>query len=65
MVRQRCTPRDVRAFDARPDPEIAAHLGELLWTSGDPGRARKVWGDALKQSPSNEVLQSTIERFAR
>ena len=54
-----------RAFDARPDPEIAAHLGELLWSSGDQGGARKVWDDALKQSPDNEVLRATIKRFVR
>jgi tetratricopeptide (TPR) repeat protein len=52
-----------RAFTLRPDPEIAAHLGELLWTAGDQGQARKVWGDALKEHPTNEVLQTTVKRF--
>ena len=53
-----------RAFKMRPDPEIAAHLGELLWTAGEHGQARKVWDDALKEHPENEVLQTTIKRFA-
>jgi tetratricopeptide (TPR) repeat protein len=54
-----------RAFKMRPDPEIAAHLGELLWTEGERGEARKVWDEALKGHPENEVLQSTIKRFSR
>lgn len=52
-----------RAFSLRPDPEIAAHLGELLWAAGQQGQARKVWGDALKEHPTNEVLQTTVKRF--
>jgi tetratricopeptide (TPR) repeat protein len=52
-----------RAFTLRPDPEIAAHLGELLWNAGDQGQARKVWSDALKEHPTNEVLQATMKRF--
>jgi len=52
-----------RAFSLRPDPEIAAHLGELLWASGQQGEARKVWNDALKEHPKNELLQGTVKRF--
>ena len=48
----------------RPDPEIAAHVGELLWASGQQNEARKIWREALKEHPSNELLQSTIERFS-
>ena len=52
-----------RAFKMRPDPEIAAHVGELLWATGQQGEALKIWRDALKEHPTNEVLQSTIKRF--
>jgi Flp pilus assembly protein TadD len=52
-----------RAFKMRPDPEIAAHVGELLWATGQQGEALKVWREALKEHPTNEVLQSTIKRF--
>jgi hypothetical protein len=52
-----------RAFKMRPDPEIAAHVGELLWSNGQQGEAQKVWGEALKEHPTNEVLQSTIKRL--
>jgi tetratricopeptide (TPR) repeat protein len=52
-----------RALNHRPDAEIAAHLGEVLWVTGDRAGARKVWRDALKRSPDNETLQQTVERF--
>ncbi len=52
-----------RAHAQRPDPEIAAHLGEVLWTQGERDEARKIWNDALKEHPKNEVLQNTIKRF--
>lgn len=52
-----------RAYQQRPDPEIAAHLGELLWSLGRRDEARKVWGESLKDNPGNEVLQATVKRF--
>jgi tetratricopeptide (TPR) repeat protein len=52
-----------RAFKLRPDPEIAAHFGELLWVGGQPEQAQKVWSDMLKEHPKNESLQNTIKRF--
>jgi len=54
-----------RAFVLRPDAEIAAHLGEVLWMSGQQAEARKLWSDALKEFPTNEVLQATVKRFVR
>ncbi|HQW19516.1 MAG TPA: tetratricopeptide repeat protein [Rhodocyclaceae bacterium] len=52
-----------KAFDLRSDPEIAAHLGEVLWVSGNHDEARKTWKDAAKTSPSNQVLTDTIRKF--
>lgn len=52
-----------RAYALRPDPEIAAHLGEVLWTGGQREEARKIWSDVIKAHPKNEVLQNTIKRF--
>jgi len=52
-----------RAFKQRPDPEIAAHLGEVLWVLGQQDQAKKVWAESLKGHPGNEVLQSTVKRF--
>lgn len=52
-----------RAFAAYPDPEIAAHLGEVLWKQGDKDGARKVWSDSAKTNPDNEVLKAVIKHF--
>jgi tetratricopeptide (TPR) repeat protein len=54
-----------RAYAGRPDPEIAAHLGEVLWALGERSEAERVWGDAAKQSPDNETLTNTIKRLKR
>src|SRR5499427_4325132 len=54
-----------RAYAGRPDPEIAAHLGEVLWALGERSEAERVWGDAAKESPDNETLTSTIKRLKR
>ena len=51
------------AFAARPDPEIAAHLGEVLWVKGAKEDAKKIWQSVLKDNPDNEVLLQTMERF--
>ena len=52
-----------KAYAARPDPEIAAHLGEVLWVAGEPREAEKIWLDASKKTPGNDALISTIKRF--
>jgi tetratricopeptide (TPR) repeat protein len=52
-----------RALTLRPDPEIAAHLGEVLWALGRRDEALKAWDEAAKASPNNEALASTIRRF--
>jgi tetratricopeptide (TPR) repeat protein len=52
-----------RAFDQRNDPEIAAHLGEVLWVTGEESAARSLWRRAMDESPDNEVLRETIQRF--
>jgi len=54
-----------RAHALRPDPEIAAHLGEVLWINGQRNEARAVWNEGLKAHPANEVLQNTVNRFLR
>jgi tetratricopeptide (TPR) repeat protein len=54
-----------RAYAGRPDPEIAAHLGEVLWALGERSEAERVWGDAARDSPDNETLANTIKRLKR
>ena len=51
------------AFKSRPDAEIAAHLGEVLWSSGDRERAAEVWREGLRLNPDNETLQETLKRL--
>ncbi len=52
-----------KAFKMRPDAEIAAHLGEVLWALGQHDQAKKIWGGALKDHPNSELLQNTLKRF--
>lgn len=52
-----------RAYIGNPDPEIAAHLGEVLWVLGEKEEARKIWEDSIKKHPGNELLQSVIKKF--
>ncbi|MDR2875059.1 MAG: tetratricopeptide repeat protein [Methylobacillus sp.] len=52
-----------RAYAIEPDPEIAAHLGEVLWQQGKHDEAGKIWDDALRAHPDNEVLLDTIKKF--
>lgn len=51
------------AYQSRPDPEIAAHLGEVLWVSGQRDEARKVWREARSRDSSNDVLRETLARL--
>jgi len=53
-----------RAFEMRPEAEVGAHLGEVLWADGKRDEAQKIWSNLLKQSPENDTLQSTVKRFA-
>ena len=52
-----------RAFDIRPDPEIAAHLGEVMWVNGKRGEATQVWQTAIKAHPENEALAEVVKRL--
>jgi tetratricopeptide (TPR) repeat protein len=51
------------AYRQRPDPEIAAHLGEVLWTLGQRERAQGIWKEGLLLNSENETLQETLKRF--
>ena len=52
-----------RAYERFPDPEVAAHLGEVLWVTGDTAAAMTIWRDALRKDPDHKVLLATIERL--
>jgi tetratricopeptide (TPR) repeat protein len=53
-----------QALDGRPDAEIAAHLGEVLWRKGEHAKALAVWKAQLDSNPDNAVLKETVKRFA-
>jgi tetratricopeptide (TPR) repeat protein len=52
-----------RAWKLEQNPEIAAHLGEVLWVSGKKEEAVKVWRDAQALEAENAVLLETLERL--
>ena len=53
-----------RALAMRNDAEISAHLGEVLWVSGDKTTARTVWRHALESTPDNESLLGIIKKYS-
>ncbi len=54
-----------RAHHLLPDPEVAAHLGEVLWKIGREAEARALWTRTLEASPDNEIVRQTQQRFVR
>ncbi|MEO8461072.1 MAG: tetratricopeptide repeat protein, partial [Dokdonella sp.] len=51
------------AWQKQPDPEIAAHFGEVLWVGGDHVQARDIWEKGRKKEPDNKTLLETIKRL--
>jgi tetratricopeptide (TPR) repeat protein len=51
------------AFRARPDAEIAAHFGEVLWSQGQRERAIAIWKEGLMLNAENETLLETLKRL--
>jgi tetratricopeptide (TPR) repeat protein len=52
-----------RAYALRPEPEIGAHLGEVLWALGERDAARRIWRQVRADEPENETLSSTLARL--
>ena len=52
-----------KAYDKQKDPEIAAHLGEVLWVLGRHKAAQEVWDEGLKQAPGNESIHKAMQRL--
>jgi tetratricopeptide (TPR) repeat protein len=53
-----------QALNDRPDAEIAAHLGEVMWRRGERDKARALWKAQLDTNPDNAVLKETVRRLA-
>ena len=54
-----------RAMALNGDPEIAAHLGEVLWMTGDKKGAMEIWDTALKSTPDDPRLLDMKKRFEK
>jgi hypothetical protein len=52
------------AYSKQPDAEIAAHLGEVLWVSGQKDEAKRVWEQGRKKDAKNKILLETIKRLS-
>jgi tetratricopeptide (TPR) repeat protein len=51
------------AYRARPDAEIGAHLGEVLWALGQQDEARRIWRESKGRDAANDVLRETLARL--
>ncbi len=54
-----------QSLEIRLDPEVAAHLGEVLWVSGEREDAREIWQQALEAAPGDKRLLNIMERFIK
>ena len=52
-----------KAYRARPDPEIAAHLGEIHWVLNQKEQALQIWREGLSLNPDNTSLRDTLRRL--
>ncbi len=52
-----------RAYRLKPEADVAAHLGEVMWLQGDREAARNVWREAGKRESDNETLKETLQRL--
>jgi Flp pilus assembly protein TadD len=52
-----------QAYAGRADPEIAAHLGEVLWVMGNKDEALRIWREGVAKDPANVTLKDTIKRL--
>lgn len=52
-----------RAYQLTPDAEVAAHLGEVLWESGQTAEAERVWQEAITQDRDHDALRKTMQHY--
>lgn len=49
------------AYALQQDPDIASHLGQVLWVLGRKDEARKYFEDARRLDPDNRSLQRALQ----
>jgi len=52
-----------QAVAIQADPELLAHLGEILWQQGQYSDEKKAWREGLKKEPNNKLIPETMRRF--
>ncbi|WP_339673108.1 tetratricopeptide repeat protein [Dasania marina] len=52
-----------KAYSHFPDPEVASHLGEVLWMLNQPEKARQIWQQSLEKHPNNPLIENTMQRL--
>jgi len=52
-----------QAYDSIKDPEMGAHLGEVLWESGKRQDAKKIWQESLRRDPDHKELKKVMARY--
>jgi|TARA_B110000305_G_scaffold14260_1_gene13350 tetratricopeptide (TPR) repeat protein len=52
-----------RAFAVFPDPEVASHMGEILWMMGRRDEALAVWQRALEGAPDDPLVTEAMQRL--
>ena len=52
-----------KAYAKRPETDIAAHLGEVLWVQGQRDEALKIFREGAAKEPHNSVLLETMRRL--
>lgn len=52
-----------QAYEAFPDPEVAAHLGEVLWILGKHDQAKEIWQQGLQKKPNSQIIRDTLDRL--
>ena len=52
-----------KSYTLQPDDEVAAHLGEVLWLTGQQAEATKIWEQGVKLTPESEAIRATRQRL--
>jgi len=51
------------AYNTKPEADIAAHLGEVLWVMNQPNQAEEIWRQGQKLDANNPTLKETLKRL--
>lgn len=52
-----------QAFNTKPEADIAAHVGEVLWVMNEPAQAEDMWRQGQKLDANNPTLKETLKRL--